>query len=100
MPDIYLVCDNVAVFYTPYLFGPLVLPTDLEKPSAICNQITLIGHIELMSNRQLGGKKCLTHCPIIGSWCQTIHQVGIGEQHLLWLCQHIHSAVCGIKPTH
>lgn len=53
MPDIYLVCDNIGVFYTLYLCEFLVLSSDLEKPSAIRNQITLVGHAELMSNRQL-----------------------------------------------
>ena len=72
MPDIYLICDNIAVFYTLDLGESLVLSTDFEKPSAIRNQITLVRHAELMCNRQLGGKECLTYCPILGSGCQTI----------------------------
>ncbi len=60
MPDIYLVCNNVAVFDTLYLCETLVLSTDLKDPSAIRNQITLVRHAELMSNSQLGGKECLT----------------------------------------
>ena len=35
MPDIYLICDNIAVFYTLDLGESLVLSTDFEKPSAI-----------------------------------------------------------------
>ncbi len=73
MPDIYLICDNIAVFYTLYLCETLVLSADFEKPSAIRNQITLVRHAELMSNRQLGGKECLTIYSFLLSkvnyWC-------------------------------
>ena len=53
MPKAYLVCCNVAVFYRIYLRESLVLPTYLEKPSAVRKQIILAGHAELTSKCRL-----------------------------------------------